>query len=65
MRPVGQIGDVRHAEERRHVVLAMALDADVAQHDEIVIAAGLVEGPRQHLGGIRADSREDIPRRRR
>ena len=40
---VGQVGDVRHAQERRHVVLAVALDADVAQHDEIVVAAGLVE----------------------
>ena len=41
--PVGQVGDVRHAQERRHVVLAVALDADVAQHDEVVVAAGLLE----------------------
>ena len=51
---VGQVGDVRHAQERRHVVLAVALHADVAQHDEVVVAAGLLEGAGQHLGGIEA-----------
>jgi hypothetical protein len=43
---------MRHAQERRHMMLAVALDADVAQHDEIVVAAGLLELARQHLGGI-------------
>src|SRR5215212_1306162 len=35
----GQVGHVSHAEERGDVVLAVAFDADVAQHHEIVIAA--------------------------
>ena len=34
------------------MVLAVALHADVAQHDEVVVAAGLIELARQHLGGI-------------
>src|SRR5580704_4451892 len=32
------------ADDRREVMLAMGLEADVAQHDDLVIAAGLLEG---------------------
>src|SRR5580704_1434176 len=31
------------ADDRREVMLAMGLEADVAQHDDLVIAAGLLE----------------------
>src|SRR5580658_346417 len=32
------------ADDRREVMLAMGLEADVAQHDDLVVAAGLLEG---------------------
>jgi hypothetical protein len=34
------------------MVLAVALDADVAQHDEVIVAAGFLELPRERLGRI-------------
>ena len=45
---------MRDAQERRHVVLAVALHADVAQHDEVVVATGLIEGLGKRLRGIEA-----------
>ena len=64
MRSVGQIGDMRLAEERHHVVLAMALDLDVAQHDDVVIARHLVEGARQDLERVLAVAGEILVDRR-
>ncbi len=56
--PLGRhIGDVGLAEERSHVVLAVALHLDVAQHDDIVVAA-VLEGPLQQGVGILGIARE-------
>jgi hypothetical protein len=46
--PVGQVADVRLADDRHHVVLAMALEADVGQHDDLVVAVDLLERAREH-----------------
>ena len=43
----GQIGDRGLAQERREVVLAVALDLDVAQDDHVVIALHVLEGAAQ------------------
>ena len=59
----GQLGEandlagrhVRHpglAQERRHVVFAVALHVDAAQHDHVVIALHVLEGPGKLLGRI-------------
>ncbi len=42
-----QVGNMRPAEDGRHVVLAMRDEADVAQQHDPVIAAALLEGPFQ------------------
>ena len=57
------VGDVRDADERRDVVLAMALDADVAQHDHVVVAVDVLEGAVQALRSGLRDSRGTSPRR--
>ena len=43
---------MRLADDRCDVMLAMALEADVAQDDDLVIAVGLLEGALQKLDGI-------------
>jgi hypothetical protein len=40
------------ADDRHHMVLAIGLDANVAQHDDLVVALDLLEGARQDLGRI-------------
>ncbi len=42
----------------RHVVLAVALEADAAQHDHLVVAFGLLEGLGQDRLGVLAVARE-------
>ena len=57
---VGQVADVRAADDRRHVVLAVALELDVAQHDHLVVAAT----SSKCAAGIRPDRRiaaEPVP----
>jgi hypothetical protein len=49
-----QVGDVRLADDRGHVVLAVRLERDVLQQHDVVIAAHLLEHPRQVPGGILA-----------
>ena len=44
MRSAGQVGDVRDAVERQHVVHAQRLERDVAHDDELVVALVVVEG---------------------
>src|SRR5437762_9143518 len=39
----GQVGHMRASEERHDVMLAMRVELDVAQHDDIVIAADVFE----------------------
>ena len=43
---------MRAADEGGDVVLAMGVEFDIAQHDEVVIAADILEGARQGLGGV-------------
>ena len=47
-----QIADMGPADDRHHMVLAMGFDADIAQHDDLVIAFGLGKGPVQELHRI-------------
>ena len=58
--PVGQVTHVRAADDRRHVVFAMALELDVAQHDEFVVALDFLEGARQVLLGIQRVAAEPV-----
>ena len=44
---VGKIGDMGLADDRRQMMLAVGLEADVAQHHHLVIAVGLLEGARE------------------
>ncbi len=48
---VRQVGDVGPADDRHHVVLAVAFQADVAQQDDLVVALNLLEGPLQQWTG--------------
>src|SRR5690242_15447548 len=66
---LGQIGDGGLADDGRHVVLAMRLERDRLQQNDLVIAADLLEGPvevhRRVLGialGIFAPGTSDAPR---
>jgi hypothetical protein len=53
-----QIADVRAADDRRHVMLAVALELDVAQHDHLVVAFDFLEGAAQVFGrGLRRSRR--------
>ena len=47
--PVGDIGDPGAPDDRGEVMLAVALEADAAQHDHLVVAFGLREGLGQDL----------------
>ena len=47
------VGDVRLADERHHVVLAMRLERDVAHEHDVVVAADFLEDPVEDLGGLR------------
>lgn len=48
----GQIADMHSSADCRHVVLAAGLERDVAQNDDVVVAANLLEGPLQDFGGV-------------
>ena len=48
----GQIGDMRLADERHHVVLAMRIEGDVPHQHDVVIALDLLESPVEHLGRV-------------
>ena len=57
---VGQVGDVRHADERQQVVLAERVEVDLAGHDQLVVVAVVrerrgVEGLRRQLLDVRVD----------
>ncbi len=43
-RPFGIYATQARADDRRHVVLAMAFETDAAQHDHLVVALDLLEG---------------------
>src|SRR5580704_16896784 len=46
---VGNIADPHPADDRRDMVLAMALEGDAAQHDHLVVAVDLAEGLAKNL----------------
>ena len=58
--PVRNVGDVRDAGERRDVVLAMALEAHVAQQDHVAIAGDVLEGAGELGRGILAIAAEAL-----
>ena len=47
-----QVSDVGAADDRRHVMLTMRLELDVAQHDHLVVARGLLERPTQVIARV-------------
>ena len=47
-------------DDRRHVVLAVALELDVAQHDQLVVTADFLEGARKVFVGIQAVATEPV-----
>ena len=47
--PARQIGD---ADDRRHVMLAMGFETDIAQQHDILIAFDLVEGALENILGV-------------
>src|SRR5262245_11449280 len=49
---IGEVADVHLAYDRRHVMLAVRLEADVAQHDHLVVALDLAERAPQELERI-------------
>ena len=49
---VGQITDVGLSDHRQHVVLAETDEADVAQDDQLIIAADLLEGALEIAAGV-------------
>ena len=49
---VGDVRDMRLAHERHHVVLAVAVDLDVLEEHQLVVALDLAEGALQRLEGI-------------
>src|SRR5258708_39772116 len=51
---------MRASDDRRHVVLAMRLEADVAQHDHVVITFDFLEGAGQIFFGILRVTREPV-----
>ena len=55
--PVGNVRHVRLADERHHVVLAVAVHLDVAHEHQLVVALDLLEGLGQVLGRVHVRSR--------
>src|SRR5688572_5769083 len=48
----GQVTHMGAADDRRHVMLAVRFELDVAEHDHLVVAGGLLEGATQILTWI-------------
>jgi hypothetical protein len=48
----GQVTDVHAPDDRRHVVLAMRLEGDVAQHHHLIVTADFLEGAPQVVGRV-------------
>jgi hypothetical protein len=51
---------MRLADKGDHVVLAMRVKLDVAQHDDVVIARHFIKGARQHILGVLAIACEEL-----
>ena len=58
------VGDVRLADERHHVVLAVGVERDVADEDHVVVGADVLEGAVERLVRRPGRSRRRTPRRR-
>ena len=58
--PVGQVGDLSPAHDRGEVVLAVRDEADVPEQDDLVVAAGLVEGGAQDRDPVLAVAAEPL-----
>ena len=57
-----QIGNMDAADEGRDMVLAMRVELDVAQHDQIVVTADIHEGARQRFRRIVVIARKILPK---
>ena len=57
---VRQVGDVGAADDRHHVVLAMAFQPDVAQQNDLVVAVGFLERAFQQADGIHLVAGEEF-----
>ncbi len=57
---IGDVADVGLADDRRHVVLAMAFVFDVAQHDHLVVAGDFLEGALEVVLGIERIAAEPV-----
>jgi len=57
---VRQVGDVDLADDRRDVVLAVRFEADVLQHDDLVIPVHLLEGALQQRHRILVVAAEEL-----
>ena len=62
-RPLGDVSHPRPPENRRHVMFAMALEPDAAQHDHLVIAFDFVERFLQDRGRILGVAHESFLQR--
>ena len=57
------VADVGAADDRRHVVLAVALELDVAQHHHLVVALDFLEGALEVVGRVLGIAGEPVARR--
>ncbi|KGD49388.1 hypothetical protein DP43_3672 [Burkholderia pseudomallei] len=57
---VRQICDVRAADDRHHMVLAIAFEADVLQHDHFVVAVDLAERAREDVARFERVAGEEL-----
>src|SRR3546814_10341611 len=57
---VRHVGDVRLADDRRHVVLAVGFKADVAQQHHLVVAFDFLEGALQEVEGVHGVAFEEL-----
>jgi hypothetical protein len=55
-----KIADVNTADDRRHVVLAMRFEPDVAQQNNLIVAGGFFKGPLQILARILEITRKPL-----
>src|ERR1700730_2338532 len=57
---IRQIGDVSPSDDRHHVMLTIAFEADVLQHDHLVIAINLGKCRGENLYWIGQIAREEL-----
>ena len=56
----GQVAHVRAPDDGRHVMLAVRLELDVAQHDHLVVTGRFFEGAQQVLARVDGVAREPV-----